>query len=309
MSYSVNPSVFGSTFAVPTDVADKYLKLATPTQLKVLLCFMRNISQTVDANSIAVALSLPENEVEDSLVFWSQCKILNCETKPEPPEKNIIINSQMPTRSDIIRRGLEDERLTFLLREAQIKFGRNLKQNESSLLVSLYDDYGMDVSVILLLLQYATREGKCNVSFIKKVAAAWLKSGVETVTDAENLIAETAKQQLAWQMVERIFGIEKRNPSDRELEYCNRWINEWQMSPEMLKAAYDACVDSKTKLSMPYVSKILESWHKSGFKTPEDITKKSAEKSNTKPKKNDFAGYDLDLYEKMLNEKINGKGD
>ncbi len=308
MSYKVNPAVFGNAFAVPVDVADKYLKLATPTQLKVLLYFMRNISDNIDSSNIASALALPESEVLDALTFWAQCNILNSETKPEPTPKNIVITSELPTRSDVIRRGLEDERLAFLLREAQVKFGRNLKQNESQLLVSLYDDCGMDISVILLLLQYASHEGRFNVSFIKKVAAAWLKSGVETVAEAEALITENAKQKLAWQVIERVFGIEKRNPSERELELCNLWVNEWQMSSEMLKAAYDACVDSKTKLSMPYVSKILESWYKAGYKKPDDITNgKKSENSKKQNTKNDFAGYNLDLYEKMLNEKINRK--
>ena len=40
----------------------------------------------------------------------------------------------------------------------------------------------------------------------------------------------------------------------------------------MLKAAYDICVDKKTKLSFAYVAKILESWHAAGYKTPADVT-------------------------------------
>ena len=33
MIYNVNPAIFSSTYAIPTDVADKYLKIATHTQL------------------------------------------------------------------------------------------------------------------------------------------------------------------------------------------------------------------------------------------------------------------------------------
>lgn len=302
MTYNINPAIFSSTYAIPTIVADKYIKIATHTQLKVLLYFMRNISDGIDSAKIASALSLPEVEVEDALLFWSQCDVLNANqlTAVETETKTVVINSVMPSRADVIKRGLEDSNLMFLLREAQLKFGRNLKQNESSLLVSLYDDHGMDVSVILLLLGYAVREGKCNLAFVKKTAADWLGAGVETVMDAENLIAQTAKRNLAWSVVQSAFGIEKRNPSTKELEYSNLWINEWKISSSLLKSAYDACIDSKTKLSMPYVAKILESWHKDGITSPEQISEK-------KPKakasgKNDYAGYDLDLFEKMLND-------
>lgn len=299
MIYNINPAVFSSTYAIPTDVADKYLKIATHTQLKVLLYFMRNISDGIDSQKISDALRLDINETEDALLFWQQCGILTGATPKEEP-KTVVVKSTLPSRTDVIKRGLEDKQLMFLLREAQLKFGRNLKQNESQLLVSLYDDHGMDPSVILLLLGYAVREGKCNLTFVKKTATHWLESGVETIMDAENLIAEAAKQNLAWSVVQSAFGIERRNPSTKEAELSNLWVNEWKTSTELLKAAYDACVDAKTKLSMPYVAKIIESWHKDGITNPEQI---SSKKKNVKPQgKNDFAGYDLDLFEKMLND-------
>lgn len=299
MIYNINPAVFSSTYAIPTDVADKYLKIATHIQLKVLLYFMRNISDGIDSQKISDALRLDINETEDALLFWQQCGILTGATPKEEP-KTVVVKSTLPSRTDVIKRGLEDKQLMFLLREAQLKFGRNLKQNESQLLVSLYDDHGMDPSVILLLLGYAVREGKCNLTFVKKTATHWLESGVETIMDAENLIAEAAKQNLAWSVVQSAFGIERRNPSTKEAELSNLWVNEWKISTELLKAAYDACVDAKTKLSMPYVAKIIESWHKDGITNPEQI---SSKKKNVKPQgKNDFAGYDLDLFEKMLND-------
>lgn len=300
MKFTVNPAVFGNTFALPSAVADKYLKIATATQLKVLLFFMRNISDGIDVEKISKALSLPLSETEDALLFWQQRDILIGETEKEEAVKKVTINSTLPSRADVIKRGLEDKQLMFLLREAQLKFGRNLKQNESQLLVSLYDDYGMDPSVILLLLQYAVREGKCNLSFVKKTAASWLSSGVETVIDAEQLIAESAKQNLAWNIVQNAFGIDRRSPSTKELELSNLWINEWKIGADMLKAAYDACIDSKTKLSFAYVAKIIESWHKDGITSPEEA---KAKKQKSKPQsKNDYAGYDLDLFEKMLND-------
>ena len=68
-------------------------------------------------------------------------------------------------------------------------------------------------------------------------------------------------------------------------------------------------MDAKTKLSIPYVAKIIESWHKAGYTTPADVIKENKPQSVVKkaPAKNDFAGYDLDLYERMLKDKINRK--
>lgn len=307
MSYFVNQSVFSNLFSLPAVIADKHLKLATNTQLKVIIYIFRDVSKAIDVSEISSALSIPESEVSDALIFWEQCGILGSEKAKEAAEeplKKVVKTAEMPSRADVIKRGMEDERLMFLLREAQLKFGRNLKQNESALLVSLYDDNGMDASVILLLLQYAASLNKCNISFIRSTAVKWLKAGVETVADAEKIIVDATKSELAWRKVERIFGIEHRKPSERELELSQLWINEWGLSDEMLKAGYDACVDSKTRLDMRYVAKIFENWHKSGFKRAEDI--KNDNKKQAKPKKSgekpSFAGYDLELFEKMLNE-------
>lgn len=301
MSYTINPAAFSAVFTVPCDVADKHLKLATASQLKVLIYVMRNLAGGINAENCAEALSLPLSEVEDALLFWSQCNLLVGEApKVEECPKTPVITTQMPTRADVIRRGMEDERVALLMREAQLKFGRGLKQNESSLLVALYDDEGMDVSLILMLLQYAASNGKCNISFIKSTAVKWIKAGVQTVADGERLIAKEAEDMLCWSIVERVFGIERRKPSAKELELSALWVNQWKVSEEMLKAAYDECVNQKAKLNMPYIAKIIENWNKKGYKSPEDI------KNDTRPKttggKNDFAGYDLDLVEQMLNK-------
>ena len=53
-------------FGVPNAVVDQYLKLATPSQLKVLLYLLRNNGQTVDHSEIAKALAISEELVEEA---------------------------------------------------------------------------------------------------------------------------------------------------------------------------------------------------------------------------------------------------
>ncbi len=303
MEFSLNFKSMSSSFPVPCDVADKYIKLASAEQIKALLLVMRDLSDKISADIIANKLNISKTDAEDALLFWVRCGILEREnTAPEKKEKNVVISTELPTRRDVITRGMEDDKVRLLLREAQLKFGRNIKNNESRLLVSLYDDYGMDVSVILLLLQHLAAQNKANLSNIKSTAARWLKSGVENVLDAEKIIAEDAKGKLAFSVVRNAFGIEQRLPSDRESELSNLWVNEWGMSPEMLKAAYNACIDSKTKLSFPYIAKILEKWHSAGYKTVEEVKSGENRQNGKRQKgKNDFAGFDLDAFEAKLN--------
>ena len=76
MEYSVNPAKLGAVFMLPCEVVDKHIKLAGAVQLKVLLFAMRNLSEGITAAKIAAALSLPEVDVADALLYWTESGIL-----------------------------------------------------------------------------------------------------------------------------------------------------------------------------------------------------------------------------------------
>ena len=178
-----------------------------------------------------------------------------------------------------------------------MKLGRNLKSNESSTLVWLYDDLGLDVSLILMIVQYAVAHGKARIGFIESTATDWVNRGISTIAAADKELNQMAMSEQAWGIVCSAFGLEKRKPSKNELKLSFMWVSEWKISREMLTAAYNVCVDSISKFDMKYVSKIIENWHEKGYKTPDDIE----EKKSGGTEKESFAAYDLDLFEEMLN--------
>ena len=283
MNYIIDPKVFSAVFTVPAAVADKHLKLARGEHIKVLLYIMRNMSVNPDNAEIAAASGLSEYEVEEALLYWAGAGILlpdgRSAEKTEIKAPAVKQNAK-PDRADVARRGAEDEKIRYLLTETQMKLGRNLKSNESSTLVWLYDDLGLDVSLILMIVQYAAAHGKPRIGFIESTATDWVNRGIDTIAEADRELNKMAMSEQAWGIVCSSFGLEKRKPSKNELKLSLMWTDEWKMSREMLTAAYNACVDSISKFDMKYVSKILENWHEKGYKTP---------------------AYDLDLFEKMLN--------
>ena len=72
MDYTVHMGGFGQMFGVPNAVVDQYLKLSTPSQLKVLLYLLRHNGQQVEQSEISEALSVSDELVEEALLFWSQ---------------------------------------------------------------------------------------------------------------------------------------------------------------------------------------------------------------------------------------------
>jgi len=300
MEYFVNPAVYSQTFPMPSDVADKYLKLAKGEHIKVLIYIMRNVADLPDVDKISAETDVSVYDVKEALLFWADAGIIAPkETAPQTKnDKTTVKNILKPQREDVAKRGLEDPKIRYMLNETQLKLGRNLKTNEASTLVWLYDDQGLDVSLILLIVQYAVNHQRLNIRFIESVATDWLDKGIDNIEAADEELRKLALGEQAWATVQSAFGIERRKPSKKETELSVKWIDEWKISKEMLSAAYEACVDSKSKFSFPYVAKIIESWHSKGYKTPLDLeNEKKPQDDNNK------AAYDLDLFEKMLNSK------
>ena len=304
MKYTLNAMAMNAPFFVPSSVVDKHIKLASANQIKVLLVFLKNVSIGITAEQIAEFLRLPLSEVTDALDFWADREIViadgkKAEEKPQekPAAKAVRSVAIKPTREEISAAAQNDDRIAFLISEAEMKLARGLRDSEIRSLCWLYLDHGMDVSLILMLVEYAVSEGKATVSFIESTALAWLQAGVSTLTDAEEQIEIRNKRKTAWGIVLSAFGMEYRMPSEKELEFSGRWVAEWGFKGDLLKEAYNICVDKNAKLSMPYINKILEKWHKDGIKTVEE-TKTAAK---TKASKNGFGAYDKSLVEKLLN--------
>lgn len=300
MNYYINPACFSAVFTLPSAVVDQHLKFAKAEHIKVLLYIMRNMSQEIEQAEIAKACGVSEFDVKEALLYWADTGILLPKEKPVitrvESEQKLVNRSEKPTRLDVAKR-FDDPKVRFLIREAEMKFGRGLKSNEQSTLLWIYDDLGLDVSVIMLIIEYASSKKRANITFIESTAVDWVKRGIDNITLADAELKRMAIAEQAWGIVSSVFGLEKRKPSKKETELAYMWLDEWKLSPEMLERAYEECVNKKSKFSFAYTAKILENWHSKGYKTPEDIEYKKPQEENN------FAAYDLDLFEKMLNSK------
>lgn len=317
MNYLLNPVTFTSSISVPSTVVENYLSLAGAVQLKVLLFAIKNITpQGIDPKNIADALNISVSDAEDSLRFWADAGVFIAPNASQTvsaaaetaPKKTVVLKTVKPTRSEILKRSAECNEITFLLREAQNVFGRALKQSESSTLVWLYDDEGMSAALILTLLEYAKSVERLNIGFIERTGISWVENGVLTVADADSYLNQIAQKNYAWSVVQKAFGLDKRMPSKKELTLSDLWVNQYKISRELLNYAYNLCVDNTGKFSMSYISKIIESWQKSGVKTVLDAKAsiENQKKVKTKSKapsssKNTYSTSNMEEFDKFIN--------
>lgn len=298
MDYYINPQSLSGVFTVPNTVVDNYFKFSKPEHIKVLLFVLRNMYKDPEISEIAEECGFSEYEVKEALLYWADANVLLPKDIPavsQKQKKTSVKQSSKPSRNDIAKKSEADPKIQFLLLETEKRMGRILKDNETRDLVWLYDDQGLDISVILLVIQYAISKEKANIRFIEDVCLKLIDKEIDNIADADTELHKMDLSEKCWQIVSAIFGIDKRKPSAKESEAVTKWIAEWKMSKEMISLAYDECVNKKSKFSFPYVAKVIEVWHQKGYMKPEDIEKA--------PKKNDFASYDMDLYEKMINSK------
>ncbi len=308
MKYSVNVDAYKSMFGIPADVADKYIKLASHSALKVLLFIMRNGIDAID-DSATFKLGISRTELDEALLYWHGVGILgdNSAATSEPvaaapAEKAAVAIGGKPDRAESARRIGESPEIAQVLRHAEQVFGRVLKQSEISTFIYIMDTLALTPPVVLMLIQYATEQERLTASYLEATAVRWVNEGLTGVREVEKEIQIAAERRSAWGIVRTAFGLDGRRPSPKEEQFAYTWVIEWHFTPVMLRKAYDACVDNSGKVSMPYINKILASWHENGILSPEQA--ESAEKKRAEKKKTGDKGeapsFDIDLFEKLM---------
>lgn len=327
MSVRINLGEWGSVFAIPTSIVDQHIKIASPLQLKIILFLLRNSQNTYTYEQLAELFSAHPDDVKDSVQFWVQRGVIchsQGEFKPkksaseaqtvEPvvsqekvevktEEKSRIRRTQTRlTKPDIIssaQRVSADLELQHLLAEVEAALSKPLSCGDTSTIVMLYDTCGLPVEVIAMLVHYCVSIDKANMRTIEKIGVEWADAGVNTLEAADVRISQIKQSSANWNTVKSVFGLKNAgSPTKKQLEYADKWVGEWHFPTEMLRQAYEICVDQTGDLSMPYINKILKRWQSAGVFRLEDIDKLENKKPTKKSNKSN-ASYDINDLEKI----------
>ena len=246
----------------------------------------------------------PEQPSGESQQSSQPVRLVSAMPQPEPqPEPKPAPEKQPPRRIPkpdgvfVAQRINESQEIGFLMQEAQVILGRPISPGLSSSLLFIHDDYGLPVDVIVMLLQYVKKKGRDNTNYIESVAKGWASDGIFDLQAAEQKLRQLDEAEQAWHQVEMALRIPKRSPSDREEQFARRWLLEWRFSEEMLREAYDRCVDSTGRMNLSYINRILERWHKAGISTPKQAALEQSARPASKPQEQETS-FDLDEYER-----------
>lgn len=300
---SVNPKVFGSVFAVPSLIVDKYIKMASPAAIKALLWILRNQSGDISVSALSKHIGFSVSDTQDAVDYWINEGVISGETeisasnessvntvKPEnhkpielkeeiSAEKTAInlpeIKIAKPTLEQLNLRMAESEEVSTLMTEAQNILGRTFGFDVQSTLLMMYDTYGLKLEVIFTLLEFCVQNSTSSTAYIAKMAKIWAEREINTLEDANKFIIEKQNSDAMFTELKALTGISTPRPSTKQSDYLISW-SKMGFDSQMISLAFDETSDRTGKISFNYMNKILENWHSQGFKTPEEV-KKAAE--------------------------------
>jgi DnaD/phage-associated family protein len=214
--------------------------------------------------------------------------------QPEEPKK--VFTATRPQKPDFVftaQRLAVDEELKMLVEETQTTLGKVLSNSDISTLLMLKDTCGLPLDVIFMLIHYCVSIDKGNIRTIENIGVQWANDGIYSLEAAENKIEQIQKTTANFSLVSKAFGLKNvGSPTKKQLEYGNKWVTEWKFSPEMLREAYERCVDTKGTMNFRYIDGILKRWHASHVHTIDELNK--YEKSANKPVERRESSFDIE---------------
>ncbi|MBQ8056916.1 MAG: DnaD domain protein [Ruminococcus sp.] len=325
MNYKINLGAWGSVFAVPSALVDSHIKMATESQLKVLLYILRNSDKDNSVESISKAVLVHPDEVKNAVEFWisrglvassenvleipvpekieAENSVAESEVEIKPIVKpRAVSRSQRPDPTYVARRLAENAELSHLMDEAQIALSKPLSSGDTATLVMLHETDGLPCDVLNHLINYCVSIGKGNMRAIERMGTQWGAEEIYTLELAEQKIIRLSQSNNAWTKVSRIFGIRNiGSPTKTQLAYADTWVNEWKFSDDMLLEAYERCVNQKGEYNIKYINGILAKWFAASIFNLDDLKKadesgaKSKKKKSNEPERK--ASYDIATFE------------
>lgn len=307
---------FEQCFRVPNILIDKYAKEASSVYLMIYVYALRQADlgkEGVTNQKIADALKVNIIDVVNAFLFFSSKGLVKIHNFTSVGDAEFDVEFCFPTKayktktdfrpsyktSEISRHLENNPKVKQMYEIVSRMLGKNLSSADTELLYSLYDFYGLKIEVILVLVEHCISYGKKTLKQIEREAQKWASVGVDSVEKARKQIKKKEEFLSYAKNIRQIFGIGTRTLIAREVDYINKWQNEFMMSLDMVKKAYEITVSQTGQLSFAYLNKILESWHKSGIYKVADISKEK--KPQTDKKK---SNYDFDSFDKMAFDKI-----
>ena len=306
----------GKSFEIEFAFIEKWGRLATPEHLRIYiyaLCAFKKSGAVMPAAELSKKLRISTDEAEDAIEFWCEVGVMSRDGEgycfPEkgqkvPARKAASVAERLRTRPSYNSAEIEatasvNKDIDNLFRQAEAILEKLLSPSDVEMIYSFVDWLGLPVEVVIMLLQFAARQGKTGKRYLETVAIDWADKGINTYESAEEYIRKLETRLSDEGKVRGILGIYDRALTQTEKKYIGLWVGEQGIPIPLIEEAYDRTVNATGKLSWAYMNKIISAWHEQGLETVEQVKeeetlyklKNSPVKERSGGRKNKFNNY------------------
>lgn len=265
---------------IPNSIIDKYMLEANELQLKVYLYILRNLSAgiPIQISSMADHFNETEKDIARALDFWEKRDVLHCSSCPAasaavPDGISETVPDSTPCISKDDFQALtakqDFKELSFV---AETYMGKTLSKTDLDTLLFIKESLNFSNELIEYLLEYCAERGKKSFKYIQTVALSWSKEGITTPEDAR---INSARYSQRIYVVMNALG-KKNEPTNAELNYINRWYEQYGFEADVILEACRRTVLATDRNRFSYCDKILSSWSASGVHHTTDISRADA---------------------------------
>lgn len=344
MRYHLSLGAWDRVFAVPSDLVDKHIILASGSQIKVLLYFLRHAGENLEDQAIAKALKMKPETVQEGLEYWVAARLLDragalyhpaeekqtTEEVASPPASQPVVPNRMPLevsrnkhtlpplpgQEEAVRRIASDKDLQNCCEQTEKILSRPLTPTDLRLILWCREMLSLPEDVLCLLFYYYRRLGKTDTAILKEAAADWWEREINTYAAAESYLSELERSRETEARMKKLLEWGEKSFTQKQKEMIHLWTEVWKFSDGVILLALQKAKDAEVKILLPYMHKMLQSWYERKLFTPEAIEeadnafrveKEKAVRKKTAPKETKKnTSYALSDIESMLDD-IPGK--
>lgn len=329
------------TIELPRSAASA-AECASRAELAVLLLMAAEPDCLADTEgaipSLAEGADCSEDEVRAAIRFWRGAGVLSLDRKRRTAkteenvtvsasesevtptaEKSVPADADAPERKrhlqkadDYVYSGEETERLLEendgsrrqLLELCQNIAGKVFNTAEVNRILRLSDSVRLDNEYILLIFTYCKNIGKPSVHYAEKTALNLFDEGVDDTEKLKEYLKRREEAQSYEGMIRRVFGIGARALTAREKKLTAHWQEELASPEELVRCAYEICVDATGSVSFPYIDRILTRYAQDGIRTAEQAEKdREAHRAEKQATAEKGASFDTDEFLRLSLER------
>lgn len=290
----------------PTQGFMTSLRAADEADLRLLLAIsMHRESEELNIEALRESLELSEEELAASIKYWCGAGILKKTKKTETKASAVKDKAKTehktahadgkleraeaaPSYSSAELADLIEKRrgAAAFMNSAQQIMGKMFSTREMNVLFGMVDYIGFDEECVLSILEYVASLDKKGIKYAETLAFALYDEGLTYKAALDERLARMSAARSVRGKVEAMFGMTGRALTTREKKFLTSWTETMGFDTDVIRLAYEITVDNTGEPALPYANTILESWHKLGLSTADEVSaeieKGRAAKKNAK---------------------------